>query len=215
MRRVGRLRRPGQRCALAAARRGVDPLVVSLPARSRVRGLVPALRRASEDFLRPGAISADGFVSWRERGSVRSELARPGGGPCVNDAPLTDGGLSFAPAGRRVRVSYSLFTSPRTRCPGRLLAARSGLVEIASAIVPAAAFARRRARSRPGGAPAQRSLATGGNVGRGPRRGSRSARGPACQARSRRASASDAWVTSPVTRPPRSVALTASAFASP
>jgi hypothetical protein len=145
------------------AGRGSGTLSVSLPARSRVRGLVPALRRARRLDAGGRGITAFGYVGWRERGVVGSTLRGPSDVPCPDDAPcptvarelpctdeapLPAGSLTLEPAGGRVRASYSPSAWPRTRCPGPLLATPLAQPALATGTVPASAFARRRVTFR-------------------------------------------------------------------
>ena len=131
------------------ARRGSAEVQASLPVRSTVRGLVPALRRARGDFADERAIQGLGFVEWSDRGTVRATVARPGGAPpCTDEAPLRAGALFLEPRGARVRVTYLSTTPTRTRCAGPLLGVALGQPPAATGTVPVEAFARRRVALR-------------------------------------------------------------------
>jgi hypothetical protein len=138
----------GELVLVPETRGGRAEVQVSLPARSRVRGLVPALRRAREDFEDEAAVQGFGFVEWTDRGEASARIARPGAATCTDTAPLRDGALFLEPQGARVRVTY-LSTAPvRTRCAGPLLGVALGQPAAASGTLPVGAFARPRVTLR-------------------------------------------------------------------
>lgn len=67
----------------------------------------------------PRGIQVLGDVEWVDGGTAAEDLSQPGA--CTDSEPLGAAGLTIAPLGGRVATSFSVFSPPRTGCPGPLL----------------------------------------------------------------------------------------------